>query len=255
MKNVNRSMFLSIMMTAPVSFGGGSDSQATQNLPPVWNQRVDPTQHPLANTRKTPPVNWADLKDHISVMPSLSVGMKKTGDLSFDINLDGMAASDRYLRYCGFKDRICSSSADFAYAGNYKNVIDWWAANNICAMPQGIGSWTVDGWFSNPYPGLGDRVPAEVHQYAIQKLGKRFVGWVFAEEDDRYNIVTAWYMPETPVSRKDGYRNFMGLCRQVSERNSNYMSTLCNTLWGQYMAEMDATRIVGFQTPECKSVF
>ena len=241
------------MAIAGVSAAADSTTETATGVGrPVWNQRIDPTRHPLANTRKTPPVNWADLNDHISVMPSLSVGMKKTGDLSFDINVDSIAASDRYLRYCGYKDRIYSTTADFAYAGNFKQVIDCWAANNIGVMPQGIGSWTVDGWFSNPYPGLGDRVPDEVHQYAVEKLGKKFLGWVFAEEDDRYNIVSSWYMPETPVSRKDGYRNFMGLCRQVSERNSNYMSVLCNTLWGQYMAEMDATRIVGFQTPECK---
>jgi sugar phosphate isomerase/epimerase len=252
MKNLNQMMFASIIMTSTFIFGSVSDSQAAQNLMSVWNQRVDPTQHPLANARITPPVNWGDFKDHITVAPTLSMGRKQTGDFSYDINLDSLIASDRYLRYCGFRDRIYSISTDFAFAGNYKDVIDWWAKNNVSVIAQGIGSWTVDGWFSNPYPGFGDGVPAEVHKYVLEKLENKFFGWVFTEEDDRYNIVTAWYMPETPVSRKDGYRNFMGLCRQVSKRNSDYMATICNTVWAPYMAEMDATRIFGIQTPEAK---
>lgn len=249
MKNTNKllvlCMFL-VFLLAPAAVMAAKD---TVDLMPVWNQRVDPLKHPLASRKKTSPVNWNDFKDHISMAPHAYTGKKKKEDKHYDMILESLPSVDLNLRYQGFKDRIYMVHSTFAYADNYKDVVDWWADNDITFAAAGIGSWTVDGWFSNPWPGLGDGVPADVQEYVLKKMGRNFLGWIFTEEDDRYNIVTAWYMPETPVSRKDGYRNFMALCDQVSKRNGYYMVTLCNTVWGNYTAEMNATRAFGNQQP------
>ena len=75
-------------------------------------------------------------------------------------------------------------------------------------------------------------IPDAVHDYVLARLGGRFGGWEYGENDAGYCYSP---MPEEPPTRKVAHDLFLGFNHRWSEKLHNYMVAMQNTTWGPYM--------------------
>jgi len=225
-------------------------ADSSQDLMPVWNNRVNPATHPIARSRRVKPVDWETLGNKVPVACFRKVTRDPNIESGGHISIKNYQDYYDVWRALGFDVSNRFSEGWFTFAENNKELVDYWSENNISILSIiGPGSWSVDGWFSSGF-GTVDGVPDEIHRYMLEKMGDKFGGWEYSEEDDRYNLVTAWCMPEEPVSRKKAYEYFMGFNRQHCKRLQDYVTVLDNTVWGvHYMADFESIRMLGAQMP------
>jgi hypothetical protein len=242
-----------VMAIIQASTAAGATTEAgSVAARPVWNQRVDPKTHPGALARKIMPVTWEEQGGQI-LLP-VAGGL----NLRADKQAVNLPAYRSYLDYWtsgapdsktapfGFENQIYPW-AGFAYTTNYQQVIDEWVTRK-CQIAGFVspGGWTYDGYFSVPSFGFPGGIPDAVHEYAMTRLGGRFGGWEYGENDAGYCYSP---MPEEPPTRMVGHDLLLGFNHRWSEKLHNYMVAMQNTTWSPYMADTSYCRKLGVQTP------
>ncbi|MCX6873372.1 MAG: sugar phosphate isomerase/epimerase [Verrucomicrobia bacterium] len=238
--------------TGTASLAISATTEAGGAIARVWNQRVDPKTHPGALARKIMPVTWED-QGGLVLLP-VATGL----NLTADYNGVNMPAYRGYLDYWtsgplnstnapfGFESQLYSPSF-FSFTTNYDQVVDEWVnRDSYIAGCYGPGGWTYDGFFSLPNPDFPGGIPDAVHSYTITRLGGRFGGWEYGENDAGYCYSP---MPEEPPTREMGHDLLLGFNHRWSEKLHNYMVAMQNTTWGPYMADTSYFRKIGVQTP------
>ncbi len=165
----------------------------------VWNRRVDPASHPRFAELKVKPVTWEDLENQFHSAALRSFEMERIGPLPYKESpvkyrvVRFKEALDLYTKVYDF-GRWIWPMWPFIVAENFRDVVDEIASRKLYVfdiwgyVPTGI----PEALFWSEY-----QPPPEVHEYFLEKLGPRFLGWIMVNRMD----VTLAAMPSCIARR------------------------------------------------------
>jgi len=214
-------------------------------LPQAYNQRVDPSRDPRFNSRQIKPVTWEDLENsfHATSLRNFTLGkVNNISELSCKKIICFREDIDLYTRIYKF-GRILLLRDYFIFAQNYENVIDEIAGRRLY-----INIW---GYVPDRAPEdsvwAEYEVPDKIHQYLLEKIGPKFLGWENGEQDGRYVFEYAHLFCPAPRTRKEAHAGFVGYFRRLCNDLQNYMTALSTLPMPHYFADLGNHRLLGVE--------
>jgi len=207
----------------------------TAKVEKVWNKPVDPAKDPRFKETKVKPVTREDLGTDFRVMTPYSFNVNEKGyieDYKDKINF--------FFKHYNFGSVIHQFWL-FIKAKNFKEVVDYIAEQKLYLNIFGyVPSCNPEKEFWAEY-----KVPNEVQDYLLKKLGKYFIGWENGEQDGRYISSYAQSFCPHPAARKRAYQYFLSYFGKLTSHLQNYLSALNSLTFQHYFAEMGVHRIIG----------
>jgi len=217
-----------------------------KNLPPVWNRRVEPEKYPNFAERSVQPVTWEDLDNRFHAM-SLR---------GFHLNEEGVCDRykeeiDWYVKKLSLGD-ILWINRRFTQAKNFREVVryiaeqDLWLFDIWGYVPTGEpgkdNSWVESRSYTTP--------SGNAHQFILQTLGSKFLGWDNGEQDGRYLCHYGRMFCPTAFNKLQAYEHFVGYFHRLSNHMSNYLTVLLGLYHAHYMLHLDNHRLIGAETAQ-----
>ena len=208
----------------------------------VWNREQDPATDPLALSRSVPPITWEDLdhKFHTTGLrwfqTEVTFEQQRKRDRSNKV-LNYKEDLDLYTRIYELGDIMWIHAPLGLMSDNSKDVIDEIARRDLILFDI----WDVaPGEYGHTLPRA-----AEMHQYMMEKLGRRFFGWDNGERDGHWVRASAWLKCPAPVTRKEAFENWISFFGRTNDDLFNYMTCLAMLPMMHYFSDLDDIRIIG----------
>ncbi|UCH34499.1 MAG: hypothetical protein JSV65_18555, partial [Armatimonadota bacterium] len=218
------------------------------NLARVWVKPVDPEEYPGFAERAVRPVTRADLDNEFHTVALRGFGADRSpAEPPHQFRLVNIEQTlDLYTKDYDF-GRVIWPFWTFLFAENWREAIDEMAARKLYLFdiwgycPSG----RVDQYGWSEY-----QVPNEVHQYIVQAMGPRFLGYDNGEQDGRYIGGYAKLVCPAPVTRRQGYEAFGQYFRRLGDDLQNYLVSLNSLTFPHYFADMGNHRLLGAETAQ-----
>ena len=220
--------------TTPSAPIHAADQTEPAGLIPVWNQQVDPANDPRFSSRQVRPVTRNDFENRFQTTALRHL----TGDYRKNLDI--------YTRVYDFGD-VVWPNLKFVGADNFQEIVDEVARRDLYIfdiwgyVPMGDPNSLEWGEFS----------PAtDKHQYLLDTLGPKFLGWSNGEQDGRFVGNYALTICPAPLTRREAYQHFVAYFRRHSNDLHNYLTLLAGEPLLHYIADMDEHRLIGAETAQ-----
>ena len=209
----------------------------------VWNKKVNPEDYPDFYCRKVSPITREDLGNRFHTSALRQFHIDKNGYM------------DRYKE----EIKLFTETYDFGdvlwlhyrftFAKNFKEVVQY-------IKEKGLYIFDIWGYVpTRPLAGFSEYKAAitpngNAHQYLLQVLGSKFLGWDNGEQDGRFFGVYAPRFCPSPQNRKDAYEGFSRYFHHLCDDLENYMTVLLGMYSAHYMAHFGNHRLLGAETAQ-----
>ena len=215
-------------------------------LPVVWNKKVNPVDYPGFTKRKVKPITWEDLENQFHTIALRHLKIKKIDSSSTQsfpkcrvVNIK--ETLDLYTKIYDF-GRVIAPMWSFIVAENFREVVDEIARRKLYIS-------NIVGYVPTCIPGslywAEYKPPLEVHEYLLEKLGHRFIGWENGEQDGRYVAGYAKMFCPAPLTRRQAYKYFMEYFHRLCNDLQNYLVSQSTLTFPHYFAHMGNHRLLG----------
>jgi len=222
--------------------------EPSDTLPQVWVRPVNPEEYPGFVERPVKPVTRKDLDNqfHTTALRGFSTD-RSPAEPPHNFRLSGVKETlDLYTKDYDF-GRVIWPFWTFLFADNWQEAIEEMAARRL---------YLFDIWGycpSGPPEKFGwseYQVPAHVHDYILQEMGPRFLGYDNGEQDGRYIGGYAKLVCPAPANRREGYDAFCQYFRRLGDDLRNYLTSLSSLTFPHYFAKMGNHRMLGAETAQ-----
>ena len=221
---------------------------ASGQLPRVWAHPVNPEEYPGFSRLRVKPVTRKDLDGefHTVAMRGFSYDRSPALPPHQHRVIDISKSLDLYTKDYDF-GRVIWPMWQFLFAENWREVIDELASRKLYLFD--VWGYCPSGTFER-FEWSEYRVPDEVHQYIVKKLGPRFLGYDNGEQDGRYIGGYAKLVCPAPATRREGYEAFCRYFQQLGNDLQNYLISLNSLTFPHYFAKMGNHRMLGAETAQ-----
>lgn len=216
---------------------------SNDRLPRVWVRPVEPEEYPGFEERRVKPVTRADLDQqfHTVALRGFSYDRSPAEPPHKFRVVNLKETLDLYTVEYDF-GRVVWPMWPFLFAENWREVIDELFARRLYLFD--IWAYCPSGVFER-FEWSEYRVPDEVHQYILRKMGPRFLGYDNGEQDGRYIGGYAKSVCPAPATRPQGFQAFCQYFRQLGDDLQNYLTALNSLTFSHYFAHLGNHRLLG----------